>query len=587
MRSNEFFINIKNKPKWKEGLTFSKQTKDVQDFYKEEAKKCMKGITLSGVKIHPWLYWHVNFWWMFIDYLDKEGSIQRKPEKSHLRDNEYFINENLIRAELEKKGIIMFGTRRFGKSAFISSYIAWNATFKYGGLNSVVGGVQKDLDNITQYIDFGLENVPEFFRYDRVGKDWEKGITLGTRTSSNNKNVFSTMTVTNVNRGAKTSTQKTAGATPTSYVMDEIGKYPCKKTFNTAKYSFSTQYGWRCAPILIGTGGEVEESQDAQSLVNNPEVHNLINMDWNLLKRNCKNPTWVEKNWGLFVPAQMSIEPGLVKLEKTLSEHIGVEDKDLGKIKIFVTDWVNSTKILQDRRNELEAKDKASYIDEMMFLPLDTDDCFLQTTANPFPTIEATRHRRKLVEKGETGKIVDIYRKDGSTRLGYEYTNKPLAEFPYEGGIIDAAVLIFEDPPEDNTPDSTYVGGLDHYKHTKADTDSVGSYYVFKRMININDPWANRIVASYNSRPPSIATFNTKVEQLMEGYGAETLQENADVSFQQHLEDKHKAAMWLANGEDLARAVINRTARQNNKYGLSPTEKNQQYLLNLVISHIR
>lgn len=585
MRTNEFFINIKNKPKWKEGLSFSKQSTDVQEFYKEEMKKCQNGITIGGVKIHPWLYWHVNFWWMFVDYLDEYDIVQRKPEKSHLRDNEYFINENLIRAEKDKKGIVMFGTRRFGKSAFISSFIAWNSTFKYGGTNSVVGGVQKDLDNVTQYIDFGLDNVPEFFRFDRVGNTWDKGITLGTRTTNNSRKIFSTMTVTNVNMGTKKSTQKTAGATPTSYVMDEIGKYPCKKTFNTAKYSLSTPYGWRTSPILIGTGGEVEESQDAQSIVNNPEVHNLINMDWNILNRNCKNPTWVEKNWGLFVPAQMSIEPGLIKLDTTLADHIHVEDEYLKKIKIQVTDWVNATKILQDRRKVLAEKDPATHIDEMMFLPLDTDDCFLQSGKNPFPTIEATRHRRKLVDTGETGKVVDIYRKEGSTRLGFETSDKLLAKFPYEGGIIDAPVLIFENPPNDNTPDSTYVGGLDHYKHTQSGTDSLGAYYIFKRRVNLNDPWAERIVCSYVSRPSSMVIFNTTVEQIMEGYGAETLQENADISFQQHLDAKHKTAMWLANGEDLARAQISRTARQNNKYGLPPTEKNQQYLLNLVIHY--
>lgn len=579
--SNEFYINIKNKPTWEEGKPYSMQSRDTQQFYKAEAKKAKDGLTIKGVKIHPWLYWHINYWKMFID----KSATERIPMRSHLRDNEWFINENLNRAELDRKGIIMFGTRRFGKSAFISSYIAWNSTFKYGGVNSVVGGVQKDLDNITEYIDFGLENVPEFFRYERVGTDWDKGITLGTRTVSNKRNIFSTMKITNVNMGTKKATQKTAGLTPTSYVMDEIGKYNCKKTFNTAKYSFSTPFGWRALPILIGTGGEVEESQDAQSLVNAPEVHNLLTMDWDLLERKCKRPTWIKKNWGLFVPAQMSLEPGLVKLESNLADHLDVDDKDLRSIKIQVTNWEESTVILENRRKELKEKDPTTHIDEMMFLPLDTDDCFLQAASNPFPSAEAMRHRKKLVDSGNIGKISDIYRLNNSTKLGYEKSDKQLAIFPFGGGTIDAPVLIFEDPPTDNTPDSTYVGGLDHYKHTKASTDSLGSYYVFKRKVNLNDPWADRIVASYNSRPNSISIFNTTVEQIMEGYGAETLQENADISFQQHLDAKHKTAMWLANGEALAQSQINRNAKQNNKYGLPPTEKNQQYLLNLVITY--
>ena len=104
-------------------------------------------------------------------------------------------------------------------------------------------------------------------------------------------------------------------------------------------------------------------------------------------------------------------------------------------------------------------------------------------------------------------------------------------------------------------------------------------------MVNLNDPWGDRIVASYCSRPTTHTAFNTVAEQLMEGYGAETLQENADLSFQQHLEAKNKAIRWLANGEDLAKLQINAKARQNNKFGLPPTTKNQQYLLSLVIDY--
>ena len=51
------------------------------------------------------------------------------------------------------------------------------------------------------------------------------------------------------------------------------------------------------------------------------------------------------------------------------------------------------------------------------------------------------------------------------------------------------------------------------------------------------------------------------------------------------MEAKHKAAVWLANGEDWAKTYISKTAKQNNKYGLPPTEKNKEYLLKLVIDY--
>lgn len=583
-KSPELFINIKNKPKWIEGSNFNGQSQYTKDFWLGEAKKVKHGITIGGFKFHPWLYWHINFWHILTDVKDNNGVINRVPKIASFRDNEWFINENLVRAEEEKKGIAMFGTRRFSKSAFISSYTGHSASTKYGGVNSVVGGVQKDLDNVTQYIDFGLDRLPEFFKFDRVGKDWSKGVTLGKRMKSSKKDIFSTMVITNVNMGKQSSSQKTAGLTPSSFVMDEIGKYPCKKVFNTAKYSFSSEFGWRCIPVLLGTGGETSQAKDAESIINNPDLHNLITMDWRLLERNCKNPTWIKKKWSVFVPAQMSIEPGLIKIDTTLDKHLKVENKELSKIKIKQTDWNKATKILRDRRAKLKEGDNETYIDEMMFLPLDTDDCFLRQGSNPFPSLEASRHRKKLVEEGNIGKKVEVFYKNGNN-LGYEFSDKPLAKFPFEGGILDCAVQIFEDPPEDNELDGTYVAGLDHYKHVKADTDSVGAFYVFKRMVNLNDPWANRIVASYCSRPSTHKIFNNTAERLMEGYGAEVLQENADLSFQQHLEEKNKEIRWLANGEDLAKLQINPRASQNNKYGLSPTSKNQEFLRQAVVDY--
>ena len=575
--SSEFYINIKDKPKWADGVNFSNQSRDVQEFYKNEARKLRDGITIGGVKIHPWLYWHVNYWSIFVDV----SRTERKLLRPELRDNEWYWSQLLLEAEKDAKGIILFGTRRFGKSAFISSYIAFNATMKYGSFNSVVGGAQGDLDNVTSYIDIGLENVPEFFRYNRVGKDWSKGITLGTRTKSNKRNIFSTMTVTNVDSGKTKATQKTAGATPSSFVIDEIGKFPVKKTFNAAKYSFSTQYGWRVTPILIGTGGEVSLSQDAQEILAKPSIHNLIEMNWNWLEDYCENPTWEKKTWGIFVPAQMSIEPGLIKRDTDLGEYLGVKDKFLAKIKVKVTEWDKSSKILEDRRKELE-KDRDSLLDEMMFLPLTPDDCFLQSGENPFPTIVGRNHINKITESGNTGRPVELYRSNG--KIGYDISNKRIAKFPFEGGNIDSPVLIFENPPTDNSIDSTYVAGLDHYKHDKASTDSVGALYVFKRKVNL-DGYANHIVASFCSRPTSIDKFNEVAELLIEAYGSECLQENADVSFEQHLRRKNKASIWLAQGEELARKYANPKSTQNNKYGLVPNAKNKNYLLGLVISY--
>lgn len=589
-RSNQFYINMKDKPYWDPSKSFEQQTREARQLMIEETKKLKKGLTINGVKIHPWTYWHTNFWEMMVDKkVEGEPLPISVSEVAHLRDNEWLLQQALIRSEEENKGVIGFGARRLGKSGFISSFIAHSATTKYGGelrVDSIVGGSQEDLDNITAYIDHGLNKIHPFYKMDKVGKDWSKGVTLGTRNADNSKEIFSTVTVTNINKGAVTASQKTAGATPKSSIWDEIGKFNFMKAFNAFKYSIATQYGWRTTPLLFGTGGVNEFSRDAQKMVNNPSAYNMITMDWSQIGENGMVKSWIEKEWGVFMPAQMSLDAGIPKRYTTLADHLNIDNEALREIQIQVSEWKKSTKILQDRRAELKKTDMQSYNDEVMFLPLDTDDCFLDGGKNPFPIAEANKQLNTIRLQGRTGRLVDVsVRRDGTTHLDIFDSKKPVAKFPFEGGILDCAIKMFEEPPEDNSFDFTYVAGLDHYKHVESTGDSVGSLTIFKRKVNINDPYSDAIVCTFASRPASMATFNRTCEILIEGYGAQCLQENADISFQQYLEAKGKDIKLLANGQEIVTRMISPDARQVNKYGLSPTTKNKEYYFNLVVSY--
>lgn len=587
---NEFYIHIKNKPKWIKGVSFDKQSRDVQQFYLWELKKVREGITVGGIKFHPWLYWHINHWHMFQDVEQEDGSTVRINEKPLLRDNEYFINENILRAEENpKKGIMMFGTRRFAKSAVISSWTTWNSQVKYGGEaspNTIIGGNQEDLNSITSYIDHGLEYLHPMFKINRITRDWggKQGVIFGKKLKNNETEIYSRISVLNLNMGGTSSTQKTAGQTPVSWVCDEIGKFDFKKSWETAKPSFDTGLGsWRISPWLVGTSGEIEMVKDAMSIVNNPEIHNLLTMDWSLIERNNPNPTWTRKNWGIFVPGQMSL--AVKKVDSNLSEHLGIEDENLKKIEIKVTPWEEANKQLLDELNKVKKKDVTAYYNRRMFYPLDTDDCFLQDGFNPFPSSEALMHKNYLLETGDYGKAVDLGRNPSTNVIEYTLSDKELPEYPHKGGNIDAPFILFEDPPE---PDSReicqlYCGGLDHYKHDTSSGDSLGAFYIVKRKTNAFE--SDKIVACYVSRPNTMERFNFNVELLMKLYGAEVLQENADISFQQYLMRKNEIDLWLMNGEKLAQKQINSRAYQNNKYGLTPNVKNIKYVFQLVVDY--
>lgn len=819
--SKELYINMGNDiPLWNDLYSYEEQDDDVKQFWENEAMKLLNGVTINGVFIHPWLYWHINFWKMMIDVGD-----DRIPGNSQLRDNEWMFAEFLKQAEEENKGIFMFGCRRFGKAlldseilyledrekmignivvgdkiyddkgnlvevvgvypqgkvttyrvvfedgrnviccgnhqwrvnhggkwhvrslrtiagldyksmsipvgealnyptaklpvppsayasmlaaylggyggdmffdkyvckkflrssidqkkdfienfirsfrnvvtgeeeltlshidmdvinfvqrmfwasgwyaklegnklilsrnrkelkirsisiygkehatcitvdndshlflttnyivthntAIMSSFLARNATMTYNLTHNVIGSSKEDLMSLGEYLEFGLDNIHPYLRINRTGNDWFKEVIMGTKTVNNIRDVHARIRITNIDSGKAGASLKTASGTPYTSIYDEVGKFPFLAAYLQGRPAHMMHGRMRGMMICSGTGGNVEKSQDAQKVMNNPAEYGFIVMNYDLLNKRCLKPTWRISQSGCFVPAQMS--HAYDKETTTLDKYLGIEKATgLKKIDIQVSKFDDNTKKIKSRLDELVKKDRALYVQERMAFPLSIDDCFLNTNVNRFPVEEALKHKSRLLEEGRPGKTVDIYQIDGM-KMGYNFSDKQLADYPFQGGNIDAPVVIYEDPPEEGGVfDYTYVSSLDPYKSDKADTDSVGSFYVLKRYVKINDPFAYCIVASYASRPPSSDDFCRNCEILQEAYGAKCLMENADRMYEFYLTRRNKQLMLLEDGERLAGKIIRAGARQNNKLGLAPTVPNQRMLFNTVIQY--
>ena len=819
--SKELYINMGNDiPLWNDLYSYEEQDDDVKQFWENEAMKLLNGVTINGVFIHPWLYWHINFWKMMIDVGD-----DRIPGNSQLRDNEWMFAEFLKQAEEENKGIFMFGCRRFGKAlldseilyledrekmignivvgdkiyddkgnlvevvgvypqgkvttyrvvfedgrnviccgnhqwrvnhggkwhvrslraiagldyksmsipvgealnyptaklpvppsayasmlaaylggyggdmffdkyvckkflrssidqkkdfienfirsfrnvvtgeeelmlshidmdvinfvqrmfwssgwyaklegnklilsrnrkelkirsisiygkehatcitvdndshlflttnyivthntAIMSSFLARNATMTYNLTHNVIGSSKEDLMSLGEYLEFGLDNIHPYLRINRTGNDWFKEVIMGTKTVNNIRDVHARIRITNIDSGKAGASLKTASGTPYTSIYDEVGKFPFLAAYLQGRPAHMMHGRMRGMMICSGTGGNVEKSQDAQKVMNNPAEYGFIVMNYDLLNKRCLKPTWRISQSGCFVPAQMS--HAYDKETTTLDKYLGIEKATgLKKIDIQVSKFDDNTKKIKSRLDELVKKDRALYVQERMAFPLSIDDCFLNTNVNRFPVEDALKHKSRLLEEGRPGKTVDIYQTDGM-KMGYHFSDKQLADYPFQGGNIDSPVVIYEDPPEEGGVfDYTYVSSLDPYKSDKADTDSVGSFYVLKRYVKINDPFAYCIVASYASRPPSSDDFCRNCEILQEAYGAKCLMENADRMYEFYLTRRNKQLMLLEDGERLSGKIIRAGARQNNKLGLAPTVPNQRMLFNTVIQY--
>lgn len=469
-------------------------------------------------------------------------------------------------------------------TAIMSSLLARNATMTYNLTHNVIGASKEDLANMGEYLEFGLDNLPPYLTINRTGNDWTKEVVLGTRNLNNQRDVHARIRITNVDDGKTRGSLKTAGGTPYTSIYDEVGKFPVLGAWLAGRPAHMMHGRMRGVCLMAGTGGNIEKSQDAQKIMNSPDEYGFIIMNYDILNKRVIKPTWRICKSGCFVPAQMS--HAYEKKETTLDKYLGVENAPgLKKIKIKVSDFDKNTGIIKSRLDELVKKDRALYVQERMAFPLSIDDCFLNTNVNRFPVEDALKHKSRLLEEGRPGKTVDIYQIDGM-KMGYNFSDKQLADYPFQGGNIDSPVVIYEDPPEEGGVfDYTYVSSLDPYKSDKADTDSVGSFYVLKRYVKINDPFAYCIVASYASRPPSSDDFCRNCEILQEAYGAKCLMENADRMYEFFLTRRNKQLMLLEDGERLAGKIIRAGARQNNKLGLAPTVPNQRMLFNTVIQY--
>lgn len=583
--SKEMLINMKAKdiPPWNPKKHYWEQSKDVLQFWEEEYQKVTQGININGYKFHPWLYWHLNIFKTPIPQPNGTEPVINP----YFRDNEWFFVESLKKAEEAKdKGLLLYGTRRFTKSVLLASYIQWKSHTKPNAVATLTGGSEKDLLDLTDKVRTSMDYTTPAFKLEVQKQAWDGGNTiLGLKEDASNIVKYSTISVINLAAGAKNSSQKTAGGAPSAFVNDEIGKYNFLKSYLAALPSFETPYGFKCVPILVGTAGEEGLSKDANTVLADPEKYNLLTMDWDLLedKIDPEFITWKRRKFGMFVPAQMAYKEGFLKKEKRFSDFIGVQDQMLDDITIQVTDWENNKKRIEDWREEAKG-DKLLEQQRTVQYPIDPEECFMSSEENPFPALEAKRHKEYLIEAGEAGKRVTMMQ-DSAGKIFYEMNNRDLAEYPHPGGFVDAPVVLYEDLPSEKPVPYLYVGGFDDYKQEESGTDSVGSFHIYKVNIGM-DKWCGRIVASVATRPDPHNKLYRQIFLLMQAFNSRVFMENADMGFKEYLDRKRATDLWLVESMDF-KSDMTHQSNGRRRYGWAPTPENKKFLLGLVKNYAK
>ncbi len=578
---------MKNPPPWDRTKSFFDQHPEAIFFWKQELDRITNGVTIGGYFIHPWLYFHINHFKTPLPTEQKNGQSVDIVRTPPLDDNAFFFTENYQDAEELGRGLFLYGCRGFTKTSYLSSMSQWKAITTSNGVISINGGSAQDLRAISLLLKTAFTSIHPALSLPTLINNWDSMVELGWMEKDKTKIIKSTITITNIDGGKESASEKGAGGQPVCFILDEAGKVNFQKMFESALPSFitpSSRTGMRLVPILTGTAGNEKHSKDATDIISNPEAFRLLLMNWEKLERGVDPEyiTWKHNHgtrFGTFAPGQMSYRIDIPKVKSNLGDYLKNSNPELKKVQFMQTDWPRATEYV---RNLHTSKNKQEdQIRDKMYYPLSIDDIFSTKGINPFPVAVIKRHIEKLESEGNIGKNIEIY-KDGS-ETKYTFSEKTRAEVSHPGGNVDAPVILFRELPK--TPPALWenAAGLDDYKTDTSTTDSLGSMYVLRRRwLSPNEPMET-IVCSYTAKPDRHVEFHKKLEQVQEATNAVCLMENIDVTYLEYLRTRNKAEQLLYPELSYAQSFDASKKQSIQKFGMSPHKWNNTYRMNLMI----
>ena len=587
---NEMLIYMDNVPKWDTNLHYWQQDKVTLQTYVDEFKKLKNGILIDGVYISGWAYYHMNVFIAPIPQLiwnenKKKYVNQDVKMNAPLRDSDWIIMQNRDILEQDEEHNIMFlaCSRRVAKTTSEASMLGHAVTIGQETL-LCAGSSTKDLEQLAKNFRIDSLNKNPAFRVYNVTNDWSKKVELGIKTKNNKTILLSTLNIINTDSG--NNKEVFAGYTPSGVVVIDEGM---KSDFLEAVEGLipalvGTGGSLRARIIISGTAGTEQLSADGIKALNDPKTYKILPMQWDILERgiDVKDITWAEdklKPFGTFIPGQCRVD--MPKIESTLADYLGrPESEELRKIKIKVTDWAAAKEKIEKEREDA-VKDNVKLHKTIVYCPVKPSEITQSGTRNRFPVNEAKAHKQYLLETGLWDVRKDLYR-DTQGKIKSAISNKPLAEFPHRGGIVDAPFLIFEDIPEVKPIYGLYTAGFDDYASDDSDTSSVATFYVAKNKV-LGDPFSEKIVASISFRPQKHSEVWEKWELLMEAYNLDrtTFGENFNYGIKEYLDRKQLSDKYLAPSLDFS-ASFNIPNNNKRKTGWNPSTS-KKFLFDLFV----
>lgn len=541
-------------------------TYQFNEFWKEEQRKCIEGVSVGNLYIPGTYYFYLNYTRMLLKDETTGRKTQGFPRFTDV-DLEFF---SLIeQARKDKKGFIMVKPRRTGFSYKNAALVTHEYNF-YKDAKCIISAFENKysdntmqmtlnnlnfLDQATIWYKPRNPNTQDYVKARHLRK-MEDGREIWVGFQSEIKKIT-----------FKDNPFASAGLSSSIFLFEEAG------IFNNIIESYNiSEPCWKDGddviglPIIYGTGGDMLAGTAAFSeMYYDPDRFNLLAFPniWESDKNNQK--------CGWFLPSTK--QRFGVYTDKETKKTIKLVDNDGNSNEEY------SLKSILDFRETKKGNPQA-YRDAVTQYPLTPSEAFLITAGNMFPTMllnerlaELRGNPKKYIEVNWIGNF--IISEEGDLRFQAQDNVMPLRDYPIKkkpDDDVTGCIEIYEQPQKENDGKITprrYIVSVDTFDDDQATTNSVGCALVFDR-------FTRRIVAEYTGRPQLAKDFYENVRKLIIYYNAIGFPEINKLGFVTYMEHK-KCLYMLAETPVQLRDKIEWKPNLNTSYGFKATDRTNSW----------
>ena len=492
-------------------------TRTYYEYWDQERDRCLYGYEANGITITGYHYFYLNYCRMerAVEELQPDGTTLNRRENSFpsFYDGDYKYFHAVDQARRDNKHLSVLKARRKGYSYKAASMLVRNYYFQRGSRGYVFAS-QKEyligdglLSKAWDIMSFVDDNTA--WTQPRL-RDREMNKQSGYKKNVNGALVELGMKSQIIGVSLKDDPDKVRGKAGDLVFFEEAGSFPgLLKAWEVAMPTMRQGSKTLGTMIAFGTGGaEGSDFHALEELFYSPDAYDCLSFE------NVWDDGAQGSKCGYFVPIYENLD-GFIDMD-------GNSDVDGAK----------EYEIEQRDKKKLAADTKTfdQYIAEH---PWNPGEATLQVTANLFDvsSLQAQYNNVKannLTSRAIPGKL--FYGKNNAIEFKPDYTLKPIFKFPHnKGDDNEGCVTMWEAPYKDKTgvtPHNLYIIGHDPYgQNRSADSTSLGSAYVLKRVNNVSQP-DDIIVASYVGRPETQDEFNRNLFMLADYYNAKIGFEN-------------------------------------------------------------